>query len=487
MGYSLVTLRAGAAGETMPRYHYERLSDRSASFLANETPRCFAHAASIHVFEAGPLANAEGGVDFEAIKRRIGASLHRVPRLRQELRWIPFENHPVWVDDGDFELGYHLRHTSLPRPGGFAQLEAMAARIMAQQLDRSRPLWECWVLEGLEGGRFALLLKTHHCMIDESDADLLQVLLTAEPTARDPEAPEYCPRPAPSVRELVMDEIVQQARLPRRMFERVRKLASEREQLGRELKAQAITAAEMLGYSVRPPMDTPLNGRIGRQRRFKGVAFPLEAARGIRRSLDGMMLDVILATVTGALRSYLKQRLVSPAAVDFRVVTPVGLAAGRSGERTAEWVIDLPLWEKDAVARLQRIREATRELSESHGAVSASSLLAGDVWYGARLLSLGARALASHAPVNMTVINAPGAQVPLYFGGARMLASYGQVPLRDHHGLGVAVMSYDGQLFFGLNADFDLLPDLDVFAEALESSFEELRRAARPPFAAASI
>jgi WS/DGAT/MGAT family acyltransferase len=347
-------------------------------------------------------------------------------------------------------------------------------------------LWECWVLEGLEGGRFALLLKTHHCMIDEADADLLQVLLTADPEAEMPEAPLYTPRPPPSVRELVIDEVVQQARLPRRLFERVRGLVTERDRLARELKAQATTAAGILGYTLRPPMETPLNGRVGHHRRFKGVAVSLEEARRVRRALDGRMLDVILATVAGAVRSYFQERLVSPAAVDFRVGTPVGLAEGRSGQRTTEWIIDLPLWEKDALARFERIREKTREYGLGPGAVPASSLMEGDVWYGGRLLALGARSLASHSPINMTVINAPGAQVPLYLAGARMREAYGQVPLRGHLGLGVAVTSYDGALFFGVNADFDLVPDLDLFAAGLEPSFDELRRVAGPAEAAAS-
>jgi len=173
----------------MPRYAYERLSDHSAAFLKNETARCIAHATSLQIFDAGPLAAEAGGVDFESIQRAIAARLHRVPRLRQELRWIPFEKHPVWIDDPDFNLDYHLRHTSLPRPGGFDQLEKMAARIMDQRLDRSRPLWECWVLEGMEGGRFALILKIHHCMVDESGSDLLEVLLSPDPNDPDPEPP----------------------------------------------------------------------------------------------------------------------------------------------------------------------------------------------------------------------------------------------------------------------------------------------------------
>ncbi len=461
----------------MARVHYERLSDRSAATLAHETPLAFAHASSIQVFEAGPLAGPDGGVDFEAIRRGVASRLHRVPRLQQELLWVPLERHPIWVDDENFNLGYHLRHTSLPRPGGFSQLEGMAARIMSQRLDRARPLWECWVLEGLENNRFALILKTHHCMVDEAGADLLEVMLSPDPEATGPEPPVYIPRPRPSARELFQEEVLRQMRLPRRAYERVRRLMSEPEVFGRELKAHAIHTAELLGYSLRPAMDTPLNGPVGPHRRFMGVSVSLDKVRGVRRKLDGKLVDVILAAVTGALRSYLEERLVSPAALDFRVSMPVGLAEGRSGERMAEWVIDLPVWEKDPVVRFQQVRDATRKLSQTHGAVPASMLFEGDTWFGGRLLSLGARSLESQTPVNMTLINAPGTQVPLYFEGARLVETYGQVPLRDDRALGIAAMSYDGRIFFGLNADFDLVPDLDVFAGALEKSFEELRRA----------
>lgn len=463
----------------MPRYGYERLSERAAGFLANETPRAVAHAASIQIFESGPLATADGGVDFEAIRAGIGARLHLVPRLRQELHWIPFENHPVWVDDRDFNLGFHLRHTSLPRPGGFMQLQMMAARIMAQRIDRARPLWECWVLEGLEGGRFALILKIHHCMVEEADADLLEVLLSPDPSAPDPEPEAYAPRPPPSARELVVEEILRQSRLARRVSGRLVGLLADPGRLRRQLESRARTAAELLGYALRPPMQTPLNGTIGPHRRFRGLAFSLDEARTIRRVLGGTVHDVILAAVAGATRTYLLEHLMSPAAVDFRVSTPVGLASGPSNGRVAEWIIDLPVWEKDVVTRFARIRDATAELAAREGHLPASALMEREAWFGARLLSLGARAMASDTPVNMTITNAPGVQIPLYFKGARLLETYGQAPLGEHHGLGIAVMSYDRRLFFGLNADFDLVRDLDRFVPALKGSFGELVDAAR--------
>ncbi len=464
----------------MARYAYERLSDRSAEALRREGARVFAHAASMQLFELGPLANEFGGVDFEAVRAAIGSRLHLVPRLRQKLRLIPIERYPVWVDDADFNLGYHLRHTSLPRPGRFSQLESMAARIMAQRLDRSRPLWEAWVVEGLEGGRFALLLKTHHCMVEDEAADLLQVLLSPDPEAPNPAAPPFEPRPQPSARELVEEEVLRQARLPRRVVERLRAAQREPERLRHELLQRAREAAEALGYAFRPPVATPLNGRVGPHRRFRGVAFDLAAARAIRQATRTTLHDIILAVVAGAVRRFLEERLVSPAALDFRVSTPVGRARRAEGGRVTEWVVDLPVWEKDPLLRLERIRKLTRKLAGSSRAIRAADLMGEGGWFGTRLLALGARALASHTPVNMTVTNAPGSQVPLYFAGARMLETWGVAPLREDLGLSVAVMSYDGRLFFGLNADFDLLPDVDRFASGLTASFSELERNALP-------
>jgi len=462
----------------MPHYSYERLSDRSAQYLLNEDARHLAHATSIQVFDAGPLATPDGGVDFAAICEAIASRLHLVPRLTQELRWVPFEDHPVWVDDHDFILDFHMRHTSLPRPGGFRQLQQIAARIMSQRLDRSRPLWECWVLEGVKDGRFALVMKTHHCMLEEEGSDLMEVLLSADPNAPDPEPPPRTPRPLPSARELVMNEVVHQARLPRRALGRVRQLVRSPEELSHDLEMKARRAAGLLGYSMRPPMETPLNGQIGRHRRFRGVSFPLDEAKRIREKLGGTVHDAILAIVAGATRNYLLERLVNPAAIDFRICTPIGVVPGSKSEQVTEWIIDLPIWEKDPAQCFKQIRAATAKLAEDEQILPASVLVAGETWYGGRLLSAGARAQASHAPVNMMMTNSPGAQVPLFLRGARMLEAYGEVPLREHHGLGISVMSYDGRLFFGLNADYDVMRDLDRYVLALKQSHSDLVEAA---------
>jgi WS/DGAT/MGAT family acyltransferase len=225
-------------------------------------------------------------------------------------------------------------------------------------------------------------------------------------------------------------------------------------------------------------MDTPLNGLIGRHRRFRGVNFPLDDAKSVRRQLGGTVHDVILAVVAGATRGYLLERLVNPAAIDFRISTPVGVAPGHSDARVSEWIIDLPVWEKDPVQCFEQICADTAKLKEDVPVLPASALMAGETWFGGRLLSAGARAQASRAPVNMMMTNSPGAQVPLYLRGARMLEAYGEVPLRAHHGLSIAVMSYDGRLFFGLYADYDVVRDLDRYVLALERSFADLVAAA---------
>ncbi len=466
----------------MPSYSYERLSNQSASFLARETPRIHGHTTSVLVFEPGPLAHPAGGVDYVAIRSAIEARLHQAPRFRQKLAWIPIENHPVWVDDRDFRLNYHLRHSSLPCPGSLEQLENTVARIMVQPLNRSRPLWECWILEGLHDGRFALLLKTHLSMIDDAaGADLLQAILS--PTADEPlpEPVPFVPRTRPSARELVVDEIIQQLRLPRQYIDRLWRLMGDWDQLTYEMGQGARSLAAFLGYSIRPPVETPFNGRIGPHRQSTFFDTPLEEARRITTALDGTVHDVILAAVAAGVREFLSARLVSPAALDLRVSTPVSLdnQDDSQPEKSAvtEWVVDLPVWERSPRERFERIRDQTRALRDIDGAMPARSIADERTWLSARILCLGARALASHTPVNLTVTNVPGPQGPLYFEGARLLETYGTVPLRDGHGLGIAVLSYDGKLFWGLNGDVDLLPDLHHLARCVREAFLGLREA----------
>ncbi len=458
----------------MARYFYERLSEQSASFLHLEGSRFFAHSTTLLIFEPGRFVTDVGGVDFDALRSAIEARLHLAPRYRQKLRWVPIEQHPVWVDDREFKLEYHLRHTSVPRPGGAEQLKRMVARIHAQRLDRDRSPWECWVLEGIAGGRFALLFKTHHCLAEGSaSGDLLQALLSPDPVAGRPEGPSYYPRPVPSPLELVWEELVRASRLPRRGYEMTRRLFSEASDLQAEIALRGRGIARLLGYRI-PGIETPVNGSIGPHRRFETVRVPLADVKPLRARLDVSLNDVILAVVAGAVRSFLRERLVNPATLDFRVATPVLTRSVGGRERLDEWVIDLPVWEKEGMSRLERIRAQTRKLQERSEAIPAAEILREGEFTSPRLLALGARTLSMRAPAHLAVVNVPGSQQPLHLEGARLLETYGLTPLRRANGLAITAMSYDGNLYLGLVGDFDLLPDIERFATALRSSFREL-------------
>jgi len=462
----------------MARYAYERLSQHSANLLAYETSRQFSHTSVLAIFEAGQLGRSDGGVDFGAIRSAIEARLHLVPQYRRKLRRIPLENHPVWVDDHEFNLEYHLRHTSLPRPGGPEELRKVAGRVQAQRLDRSRPLWECWVLEGLEGGRFAVLVKAHLALA-ESGGDLLEALLSTDPAEAVSKPAPYLPRPMPSAVELARDELLRQMRLPRLALRRTLRFLRQGEEMSTELRRSARRVARLLGYSFRPLHDTPLTGPVGPHRRFDTLVLSLDDARTVRRELGGTVHDVLIASVTGAVARYLRVHHINPTTLDFRAAVPVSLRSGERRQGVGEWYVELPVWETDAVRRLERVRELTASLNRSQPALGAAALAGEGRWTGSRLLALGASAISDRAPEHLRFVNVPGAQRPLYLGGAQLAEAYGMVPLGDEAGIGIAVLSYAGKLCVGLNADFDRVADLALFREALGASFHELVREAQ--------
>lgn len=466
----------------MPRYTYERLSAQDNSFLLLERPTVHMHVAATSIYEAGPLRTAEGGIDIEAFRRAVESVLHLIPRYRQKLKWIPYENHPVWVDDRHFKLDYHIRHTSLPRPGSDQQLKQLAGRITAQPLDRSKPLWEFWVVEGLRGDRFAVVSKVHHCMIDGlAGVDLVQLIMSISPEPNLPEPIPYIPRPSPSGLELMRDEWLRRTNLPMAVLGGLRELNQHRDALWDEFVTRAQAVAELLGYAVRAASDTPINGRLGPHRRVDWLAMPLDEVKAVRRAFGCTVNDLVLTTVTGAVRNYLIRRRVSPDRIDFRVSAPVSVRRddeqGTFGNRVSSWIVPLPLGERDPVARLEQIYQLTQRLKKSHQALGVEMLMAAAEWAPAQLLSLGSRA--TSGPINMIVTNVPGPQVPLYMLGAKMLEMFPQVPILENTGLGVAMFSYDGRLFWGFNADPDLVPDLPAFVDAIAGAFAELKASAR--------
>jgi WS/DGAT/MGAT family acyltransferase len=468
----------------MPRYSYDRLTALDHSFLFLERPHTPLHVGTVALHEIGALRGREGGVDIDLVRRGIAGVLHRIPRYRQRLAWIPIEGAPVWVDDEGFNLDYHVRHTSLPRPGDTAQLRLLAARVMAQRLDRSRPLWEMWVVEGLEHDRFALISKVHHCMIDGvSGVDLMNVMMSPSPDAEIFEPAPFVPRPAPTPFELLRDELIRRTRLPFEAVRDVSKLLREAEDARRELSVRARALRETLGGALQRISPTPLNERVSPHRRFDWLVLPLEELKAVRRALGGSLNDVVLSIVTGAVRRFLELRRFPLEGIDFRVMAPVSVRAegerGRLGNRVSAWIVPLPLSEPDPALRLRALAVCTEELKQKRQAVAAQVLTQAADWTPATLLALGARNVTRQLPFHLVVTNVPGPQQPLYLLGSRMLETYPVVPLLDGLGLGIALFSYDGKLCWGFNGDWDLMPDLDQFVGFVREAFEELREIAR--------
>jgi len=467
----------------MPSYAYERLSAQDNSFLIWETPNVHMHVSSTMVFEVGPFRTAEGGIDIERFKRATEAILHRVPRYRQKLHWIPGFQHAVWVDDPRFNLDFHIRHTALPRPGSAAQLKRLSARIMSQHLDRRRPLWENWLVEGLEGGdRFALITKIHHCMIDgASGMDLSQILMSTSPETPEHERPPpFVPRPSPSRFELWRNEVVRQIATPLRIARDLRRFSEETDDVRDEIKTRLRAVVKMAGMGLSAD-ETPLNGPVGPHRRFDWWRVPLAEMKAMRRALGCTINDVVLTVVTGAVREYLILRGIDPGSLTFRVSAPVSVRheeqKGKLGNHVSSWVIELPIAEAAPEAQLAAIHAETARLKEERTALGVETIMKLAEFTPGALLTLGARS--ASGPINTIVTNVPGPQFPLYLQGAKMLELYPQVPLMESLGVGIALASYDGFVHWGFNSDPDTVPDADVFVEQIRASYERVAAAAK--------
>jgi WS/DGAT/MGAT family acyltransferase len=470
--------------------HFDRLTQLDHSFLIYESPNDPMHVAATAIYDAAPLRRPEGGLDIDRIRAWVESRLHRIPRYRQRLAWAPWIEHPVWVDDARFNLGYHVRQTRLPRPGSERMLKRLAGRILSQQLDRGKPLWEMWVIEGLAGDRFAVITKTHHCMVDGvSGADLLAVLMTPEPTEKIEPPPNWVPRPAPGGARLLVSEALHRASLPFSLVQGLVRVARDENRARHDLTERARALGRLLAGGMRNASNTPLNQRVGPHRRIDWTPVPIAAIKEVRKQLGGSLNDVVLATAAGALRRFLsRNRGVDCSRLDFRAMAPVSVRApgqrGSLGNRVAAWIVPLPLGEPDARARLDAIRATTSELKRKRHALGAETLTQLSEWTGSTLLAVGARLVTWGQPFNLVITNVPGPQVPLWLLEARMLEVHPMVPLMGNLALGIALFSYAGTLSWGLSADWDLVPDLHDLALAIGDAFDELRAAAGlPPLA----
>ena len=455
--------------------HFERLSALDGSFLAIENGASHMHIGSVALFERGPFGTADGGVDIERIRSLMESELHRVPRYRQRLAHTPIFAQPVWVDDQHFNLAYHIRHTHLPRPGDERQLKRLAARLMSQELDRGKPLWEMWVVEGLTDDRFAIITKVHHCMIDGvGSVQLTGAMLRPTPDVETPvdPPPRWIPRPVPSSLEPLAAEV------GHRVVTSVNALASAALATLRPWDAlsgaREMTAAlgDTLGTGLHSASPTPLNVDIGPHRRFDWADADLEALKRVRRRHGGTVNDVVLAVLAGALRRFLHGRGLDPKDLDFRVMVPVNVRDAGSrdhvGNRVAMMVVRLPLDESDPVRRLQRTVAETARVKRSRQAAGMQLIESlSDATFPALMVQM-ANLTAMARPYNVVTTNVPGPPIPVYVAGARMLSCYPLVPLFANQALGIALFSYAGRLHWGFNADWDAMPDLHDFVLAVE-------------------
>jgi WS/DGAT/MGAT family acyltransferase len=464
--------------------YYERLGALDASFLGIEDDSCHMHVGGVLIFDIGPLRAPDGSLDIDRIRQSIHARLHLVPRFRQRLAYVPYERIPIWVDDDRFRLAYHVRHTALPHPGDERVLKRLVGRVMSQALDRNRPLWEMWVVEGLDGDRFALISKTHHCMIDGiSGADLMSVIMSPypEPTTAPPEP--WKPRPHPTSARLIFDEAVRRAAQPPAVMRAVYDAVRDPETAWRDITEAAAGIMETFAPALTPGSKTPINVDVGPHRRFDWTEMKVADLKAVKNVLGGTLNDVVLATVTGALRSFFAQRGLDADDLDIRAMVPVSVRSdderGHLGNRVTQLTAPLPVTLADAVERLNAVRATTADLKESRQALGGEVLTAISEWTVPNLLVQAVRLAARARPYNLIVTNVPGPQIPLYMEGALMRTSYPVVPLFENLALVVGLFSYNGGLYWGLNADWEQIPDLHDFVIALEDSFRELQEAAR--------
>jgi WS/DGAT/MGAT family acyltransferase len=459
---------------------HDRLTALDTSFLHMEDNLpSHMHVASVTIFYGDPPP-------YEDFVEGLASRLHLVPRYRQKLAFVPLnQGRPRWVDDPTFNIKYHVRATALPPPGGEEELRALAGRVFSQRLDRDKPLWEAWLVEGLEGNRFALLSKTHHALVDGvSGADLMTVMFDVSPEPAVPPAlrDTWLPRPLPSgtllLAEALMERTTEPAEIGRTLRHAVR---GPREFVRNTLEAVGGVTALARG-TLRPAPASPYNGAIGPHRRFTWVRVSLADVKAIKNALGGTVNDVVLATVAGALRRHLHGRGVSTQDLTLRAMVPVSvrsdLEQGALGNRVAAMMAPLPVWCENPAVRLDIVQDAMRSLKSSGQAVGAEVLTRIGGFAPSTIMAQATRMAARQRAFNLVVTNVPGPQFPLYVQGHELLDVFPMVPLAMNQRLGIALMSYNGAINFGLIGDYDSMPDLEDVAHALAASLEELAETA---------
>jgi WS/DGAT/MGAT family acyltransferase len=456
----------------------ERLTRLDASFLYLEEPGTPMHVGGVLILEPPP-----GGL--EALAALIEARLPLVPRYRQRVAEVPGHvANPVWVDDPEFDITYHVRRSVLPRPGTEAQLMELVSRVTSRPLDREHPLWEAHLVEGLAHGRVAVITKTHPALVDGLGAvEIGQVLLDVERDAPAPEPSEWRPRRPPTGTQLLVEALDEYARRPSSVVDTVRGAVTDVRATAGRLSGVAGGLLRTARSTLLSAPNSPLNVPVGRQRRVTLARADLADIKRIRRTGGGSINDVLLTVVTGALREWLLSRgQPVVAATSVRALVPVSVQDSDSGtgNRVSSFLVDLPVGEPNPRVRLTRLSFAMGGIAQHGQSVGADSLIALTGFAPPTLHALGARAARglSRRLFNLVVTNVPGPQVPLYAAGGQMLEVFPVVPLARGQGLSIGMTSYDGRVYFGLNADLDSVGDVHVLADLIEQEVAELVEAA---------
>ncbi|HEY7927101.1 MAG TPA: wax ester/triacylglycerol synthase family O-acyltransferase [Candidatus Dormibacteraeota bacterium] len=463
----------------------QKLTPLDASFLHLETPRTHMHIGGVAIFEPSPLGT--GRALYDGLAKAIAPRLDLMPRYRQKLAFVPLSlDTPVWVDDPDFDMTNHLLRAALPKPGGDRELRDLIGRVFSRKLDRRRPLWEIYIVEGLEGGRWALLTKSHHAMVDGiSNLELATILLDSEP---DPGAQPFGvsrwqARESPSAMGLLVNSLRERVTRPARVLSAARAVAGQPGRLANALRDTASGLAAMAAHMGSP--KSSINGDTGPTRSFSYSHFPLDDFRLIKGALGGTINDVVLAVVAGGLRHFLIARGVDPDDADeaLQALCPVSIrdTSERTalGNRLAMLLVNLPIAEIHPARRLAAVRVTVEALKARKQAVGADFLLNLAGFAPSTLHAMVARASLRQIAFNLIVTNVPGPQIPLYCQGAKLVDVYPIAFLYDGQELAVAVFSYAGMLNFGYLVDAQGVPDVDVFAQCVEESVRELVDAAR--------
>jgi diacylglycerol O-acyltransferase / wax synthase len=425
---------------------------------------------------------------LEQIRQR----LHLVPRYRHKLASTALDSgRPLWVDDPDFNLEYHIRHTALPTPGRWDQVCGLTARIFSQQLDRTKPLWEMWLIEGLEDDRFALISKTHHALIDGiAGVDLATVLfdLSPDPPPLRHSGRVWQPHREPGTLELVAAGVRGAVRAGIELAEGAIDALTHPDRALARTREAAEGIGEIVWAGLNPAPETPLNVPIGPHRRFFGIAASLDDFKTVKNAFGGTVNDVVLAVVTGALRSFLIARGRRTEGLELRALVPVSVRAeheqGAGGNRIVVMRGPLPVYIADPIQRLHFVSHAMDGLKESKQALGAEVIAGAQSFAPPTILAQASRLNFSTRLFNLIVTNVPGPQFPLYVLGREMLEAYPVAFLPENHALAIAIMSYNGQMNFGLLGDFDALPDIDLISAQIAEELATLVSLARESVAA---